>query len=180
MDLTTPPKRTKAKRQFQRQIGRDLSTALYIRESMGRDKRRAFLAAVDLFNGIRSELEDVAVSLGISDACKSSISDCRGECCRWHFPKNLAVVDFLITVCRMRQTETDRLLRLVGDSGVTRFQCLFLRSDGCFFSFKQRPFACTVAYPCHAGESYHRLILQKQPEIDDIRSRLEKIIAETR
>ncbi len=180
MDLTTPQNRAAAKQWFQQQMSRDLSAAIRIWKSMRSETHGEFLTTVLLFNRIRSEIEARAVELGISKACKTSIPDCRGDCCRWHFPKDLTVTDFLIAVCRMPAPETTRILRILRDSEATRFQCPLLQSNGCSFSFEQRPFACTVAFPCHAGESYHRFTTEKRNEIDGIRARLEKMIAETR
>jgi len=171
MDLTTPQKRKEAKQHFQIRMGRCLAAAIKAWQSMDAAERKAFKAVVGQFNRIRKHLEQKAIDQGISRACKAAIPDCRGDCCRWHFPTSLSTLDFLIAVCHMTTTEMVQLQRLAESRG-GRYQCPFLQPDGCVFTFEQRPLACTVAYPCHAGESYHRFADDTKRAANRLREKL--------
>lgn len=47
---------------------------------------------------LKYQMEILADQKGYSLNCKESIPICKGECCKWHYPRNLTHVDFLIAL----------------------------------------------------------------------------------
>ena len=92
------------------------------------------------------------VQKGYSNACTSSIPICKGECCKWHFPKNLNYLDFFISIFSMTADQVEKFAKLIFNN--RKNQCPILLESGCYLSFEQRPIACTNAYPCFADRSY--------------------------
>jgi len=101
---------------------------------------------------LKYQMETIAAQKGYSQACKESIPTCRGECCKWHFPKNLTSVDFFIAILFMPEEQQAALGKLIYSN--KRNQCPVLLKTGCFLSFEQRPVLCTNAYPCFNNRSY--------------------------
>jgi len=101
---------------------------------------------------IKYQLETIADQKGYSQACKTYIPTCRGECCKWHFPRNLTYMDFFLAIFRMPEEQQGELAELIFNN--TRNQCPVLLETGCFLSFEQRPVTCTNAYPCFHEQSY--------------------------
>ena len=101
---------------------------------------------------LKYQMETIAAQKGYSHACKTSIPTCRGECCKWHFPKNLTQVDFFIAILFMPEEQQAALAKLICSN--KKNQCPVLLKTGCFLSFKQRPVLCTNAYPCFNDRSY--------------------------
>ena len=95
---------------------------------------------------LKYQMETIAAQKGYSQACKASIPTCRGECCKWHFPKNLTHVDFFIAILFMPEKQQAALAKLICNN--KKNQCPVLLKTGCFLSFEQRPVLCTNAYPC--------------------------------
>jgi len=122
------------------------------RFSIGQKQMVQKLAA-DLHT-IKKEIEQTAVSFGYSHACRTSIAVCRGECCRLHFPKTFSEADFLAIIGSLTQEERDSLSRRMLENRFQSEQCVLLKPDGCFLSFKSRPMVCTNAYPCFASRAY--------------------------
>jgi hypothetical protein len=56
-----------------------------------------------------------------------------------------------------------------------RYQCPFLLDRGCLFPFNTRPLVCASAYPCFAGDWYHRFLASKQGEIKTLYSLLQAV-----
>ena len=101
---------------------------------------------------LKYQIETIAANKGYSKACKSSIPICKGECCKWHFPRHLNHIDFFISIFSMTENQRIDFTKLVSNPKNTH--CPILRKTGCFLSFEQRPIPCTNAYPCFADRSY--------------------------
>lgn len=101
---------------------------------------------------LKYEMETIAANKGYSKACKTYISQCRGECCKWHFPKNLNHIDFFISIFHMPEEQQVILAEQIFNNPKTH--CPMLLKTGCFLSFEQRPILCTNAYPCFNDRSY--------------------------
>ena len=101
---------------------------------------------------LKYQMETIAAQKGYSQACKESISICRGECCKWHFPSNLNKIDFFIAILFMPEEQQATLAKLICSNKSN--QCPILLKTGCFLSFEQRPIICTNAYPCFNNRSY--------------------------
>jgi len=101
---------------------------------------------------LKYQMETIAALKGYSQACKASIPTCRGECCKWHFPKNLTQIDFFIAILFMPEEQRTALAKLICSN--KKNQCPVLLKTGCFLSFEQRPVLCTNAYPCFNDRSY--------------------------
>jgi len=107
---------------------------------------------IDDILSIKSQMEDLAISRGYSQACKNGISTCRGECCKYHYPRDLTSVDFYLAIYNMPVVQQKGLSQLI--SANDKPYCPMLLDTGCFFSFEQRPIICTHAYPCFIDRSY--------------------------
>jgi hypothetical protein len=101
---------------------------------------------------LKYQMETIAAQKRHSQACKASIPTCRGECCKWHFPRNLTHVDFFIAIFYMPKEQQAELAKLICNNN--KNQCPVLLKTGCFLSFEQRPVLCTNAYPCFNDRSY--------------------------
>lgn len=101
---------------------------------------------------LKYQMETIATQKGYSIACTSSIPICKGDCCKWHFPKNLNYLDFFISIFFMPADQVEKFTKLIFNN--SRNQCPILLKSGCFLSFEQRPITCTNAYPCFADRSY--------------------------
>jgi hypothetical protein len=114
---------------------------------------------------IRMAIHAEAMALGYSQRCQAAIPHCRGECCRWHFPKNLDRLDLLLMVTDLSTEGFDALeqqLRRAADN----YQCPLLQTDGCLLALKTRPLVCASAYPCFAADRYHRFLKDQQRAIE--------------
>ncbi len=103
---------------------------------------------------LKYKMEALAEEKGFSSACKESIPICKGECCRWHFPKKLSPVDFFIAVFQLVSQKQHQLADLMVNN--QKDQCPMLQKNGCFLTFEQRPVLCTNSYPCFNDKSYWR------------------------
>ncbi len=101
---------------------------------------------------LKYQMETIAVQRGYSQACKTSIPVCKGDCCKWHFPKNLNHIDFLIAIFYMSEKQQTKFEQLILNN--KKNQCPVLLKTGCFLPFEHRPVLCTNAYPCFADKSY--------------------------
>ncbi len=101
---------------------------------------------------IKFKLNRIAEQKGYSKVCKQSIPVCKGECCKWQYPKNLTCIDFFISLFNLSEKQkTDLSNRL--EKPETDY-CPMLLKNGCYFSFEHRPISCTNAYPCFNDRSY--------------------------
>ncbi len=101
---------------------------------------------------LKYQMETIAAQKGYSQACKTSIPTCKGECCKWHFPRNLTHVDFFIAIFYMPEEQQAAFAQLICNNN--KNQCPVLLETGCSLSFEQRPVICTNAYPCFNDRSY--------------------------
>jgi hypothetical protein len=101
---------------------------------------------------LKNEMEAFADQKGYAKACRRSIPHCRGECCKWHFPKNLNHIDFFIAIFHMTPAQQQSLVHLILSN--SNEYCPILLKTGCFLSFEQRPVTCTNAYPCFNNREY--------------------------
>jgi hypothetical protein len=145
------------------------------------EKRREFgkppeLPEIRELHRIKHRIASKASHLGFPKACRESIPVCGGECCRWHFPKKLSVVDFFISLHYLSQTQRNQLDQKLGTDENIRYQCPLLNSDGCIFHFDARPLVCTVAYPCFTRQSYWEYYAKWQKDLLAARQGLSDII----
>ena len=164
-DITTPEKQLKAKKEYQKHLCNVLNAAISIYNQLNKNDMAFALKAINKINTIRYQVYGKAMELGYVNKCINSISVCKGECCKWHFPKKLGLPDLFITVCGSSSTELAVLEdQIIFDNG--KYQCPVLRGNGCLLSFDNRPLVCSNAYPCFSGELYHNYLKKKKKEID--------------
>lgn len=148
----------------------EFTAAIRLRECLQGDDRARAEAAVAEIQGIRALIYREADRLGYATACVDSIPDCKGECCKWHYPKTLNRFDFFITVVTLSPEQVSHVLeRLekaaqVGDFGARG--CPFLTPGGCVFSFQSRPILCANAYPCFMSDGFHAFLETRRKDIN--------------
>jgi len=164
-NITTPENQLKAKKEYQKYLCGVLNAAISIYNQLNENDMAYALKAVNKINGIRYQVYEKAAELGYVKKCITSIPVCKGECCKWHFPKNLGFPDLFIMVYGTSSKELTALEdQIIFDNG--KYQCPVLRENGCLLSFDSRPLACSNAYPCFSGELYHNYLQRKRKEID--------------
>jgi len=164
-DITTPENQLRAKKAYQKHLCEVLTAAISIYNRLDENDMAFALNAVTKLNRIRYQVYEKAAELGYVKKCITSISVCKGECCKWHFPKKLSFPDLFITVCGSSSKELTALKdQILFDNG--KYQCPVLRENGCLLSFDSRPLACSNAYPCFSGELYHNFLERKRKEVD--------------
>lgn len=164
-DITTPENRIKAKKDYQKHLCDVLEAAIYIYHELHEDDRRKALNAVNEINRIRHRIYEKAARFGYVTKCRDTISFCKGECCKWHFPKKLSYTDLFIIVCSLSAEEQSALKdQIVFDNG--NYQCPILRENGCSLSFDSRPLVCSNAYPCFAGGSFYDFLSKQRKGMD--------------
>ena len=164
-DITTPENRLRAKKAYQKHLCNMLTAAIHICKQLNENDMDVALKAITKINRIRYQVYEKAAELDYVNKCINSIPICKGECCRWHFPKNLGLLDLFVTVCGSSSTDLAVLEeQIIFDNG--KYQCPVLRENGCLLSFDNRPIACSNAYPCFSGELYHNYLERKKKEID--------------
>lgn len=162
-DITTPEKQLKEKLDYQKHLRKELIAAIRSFGLLGGNDRALALKRVNNINRIRYRIYEKAVELGYVKKCKDSIPVCKGECCKWHFPKDLSRLDFFVTVCSISSEKQNTLVdQLLFNTG--QYQCPLLREDGCLLSFGRRPLVCSSAYPCFAGDAYHAFLEKQRKE----------------
>jgi hypothetical protein len=176
MDISTHENRIKEKRQIQIFMHENLNTALHEYERLNKSDRRLALEKVRELKSIQYEIESKAREFGYSQGCKEYISDCKGVCCRWHFPRKLNYLDFFIVVCGLSKEKLSELASKIIDFSNEKFQCPVLCEDGCFLSFDNRPVVCTSAYPCFAVRSYWEFLKKKKTHLNVLYEDLDQII----
>ncbi|GBC60259.1 hypothetical protein DENIS_1210 [Desulfonema ishimotonii] len=138
--------------QIRQAMHKNLIIAMEAFQIMAEKERQAVEKIIREILAVKYHMENLAADRGYSQACRDAIPTCRGECCKWHFPENLTYVDFFIAIYNMPVEKQNELSELILDN--RRHQCPVLMKNGCFFSFEQRPVACTNAYPCFNDRSY--------------------------
>jgi len=157
-------------------MSEELAKALQVCQNIGpADAAEAEQLIADL-GTIKRHVEDRAALLGYSERCREAISACRGECCRWHFPRTINRIDFFIAVFGMTDTEKEAVVKQVQPMAGQAYGCPLLRVDGCIFSFVNRPVVCTSAFPCLAGADYWKYKESFRKDIDAIRAALGSLI----
>ena len=127
--------------------------------------REQALRTVKRLNRVRHRIYEKAKQLGYVENCLAGIPICRGECCKWHFPRNLTYLDLFVTIGSISPSEQTALReRIALEAGQNR--CPLLLKSGCVLSFDSRPLVCSNAYPCFAGDVYHAFLHEQQTEID--------------
>ncbi len=176
MELKTRQGRLEAVSRVRSAMQKAYQTAVTAYQKQSDAAKTKALAEIRVLHHIKSRIESQACRMGLSKACRESIPGCKGECCIWHFPKNLAAVDFFVSLHYLSSTQQDALDRKLRKCENTRYQCPLLNKDGCFFSFDARPMVCTAAYPCFAKQSYWEYYDEQQKDILRARQMLENIM----
>jgi len=161
---------------IRRAMSRELAAALRVCENMGPADAAEAEQLIAELGAIKRHVEDRAASLGYSARCRQAIAVCRGECCRWHFPKTINRIDFFIAVFGMTDTAKEAVVNQVQPVEDRAYRCPLLCKDGCIFSFADRPVVCTNAFPCMAGADYWQYKERFREEIDAIRAALGSLI----
>jgi len=154
----------------------ELATAVKVRANMGPADAAAADQLVADLGGVKRQIEERAAALGYAGRCRRAIPVCRGECCRWHFPRTIDRVDLFIAVAGLSSDEMTAVVAQVRSAADRPYQCPLLRADGCIFAFEKRPVVCTSAYPCVAGSDYWRYKETFRREIDTIRAALGRLM----
>ena len=150
--------------------------ALTVKRSMTSDDIAGAKSLINKILKVKFEIEAFAETFGYPDRCRNSIADCRGNCCRWHFPKHLDEVDFFLSIWELAPPNCQNLLNLFKSKPPNFYYCPMLQTDGCFFSFKERPIQCTIAYPCFAQKNYRNYASQQMAVLDQLKNDLKEIL----
>ncbi|MBW1842561.1 MAG: hypothetical protein JRI75_12340 [Deltaproteobacteria bacterium] len=164
-DITTLENRLKAMTDYRKLMAGALKAAIRTYNQFNEEEKARAFGAVSEVNRIRHEIYEKASDLGYVERCMDSIPVCKGECCKWHFPKKLDVPELVITVCGTTVAEQTALAdQLAVNNG--KYQCPVLRKSGCLLSFHNRPLVCANAYPCFAGAPYHEFLKKQRKKIN--------------
>jgi len=164
-DITTLENRLKAMTDYRKLLVGELKAAIRIYDQLNEKEKAGAFGAVSEVNRIRHQIYDKAAGFGYVKLCMDSIPVCEGECCKWHFPKNLSRPDLFITVCSITAAEQTALAeQLALNNG--KYQCPVLRKNGCLLAFDSRPLVCSNAYPCFAGAPYHEFLKKQRKKIN--------------
>ena len=164
-DTTTLEKQLEAKKDYHKHLHGELKTAIDIHNRLNENDRTKALETVNRINRIRYQIYKKAKELEYVEKCLDAIPVCKGECCKWHFPKNLTYLDLFITACCISTEEQTALKKQIAFNKGGN-QCPLLLESGCFLSFGSRPLVCSNAYPCFAGKSYHRFLDNQKKELN--------------
>ncbi len=137
---------------FQTCMHENLIIAMNVRNTMSKESKQAAQVHVNEVISLKRQMESIADQRGFSKRCKTAIPICKGECCKWQFPKNLTHIDFFITIFNMPEEEQKTLSKIILQANTD--YCPIVLKNGCFLSFEQRPVICTNAYPCFNDRSY--------------------------
>ncbi|NQT70738.1 MAG: hypothetical protein HQ552_14315, partial [Desulfobacteraceae bacterium] len=164
-DITTLENRLKAMTDYRKLLVGELKAAIRIYDQLNEKKKARAFGAVSEVNRIRHQIYKKAAGFGYVKQCIDSIPVCKGECCKWHFPKNLSRLDLFITVFSITVAKQTALAeQLALNNG--KYQCPVLRKNGCLLAFDSRPLVCSNAYPCFAGASYHEFLKKQRKKIN--------------
>jgi len=137
---------------FQAHMNENLMIALKALQALSNESRQIAKKHVNEVIALKYQMESIADHKGYSTQCKTAIPICKGECCKWQFPKNLTHIDFFITIFNMPEKDQEALSKTILQTNNS--YCPVLQENGCFLSFEQRPVICTNAYPCFNDQSY--------------------------
>ncbi len=174
--ISTPDGRLRAMREIRRNMYESLDKASNVDARLRGKDRIDVLEKVDEIRSIRYHVAGRAQELGYARLCRESIPVCNGECCRWHFPKGLDYVDFLVVICGLGGEERKSLARQITASEKREYQCPVLGENGCSLSFENRPIVCATAYPCFVGPSYWSFLAEKRKRIGTLYVELKRIL----
>ena len=138
--------------QFQTHMHENLMIAINAFQTLSKESQQVAKKHVNEVIILKRQMESIANQKGYSTRCKTAIPICKGECCKWQFPKNLTHLDFFITIFNMPEKEQIALSNTIIQTN--NDYCPVLLKYGCFLSFEQRPVICTNAYPCFNDQSY--------------------------
>ena len=176
-ELHTPEERRQTMQKRRRAMSADLAAAWRAREQMGSAAAARAAGLIVELGSIKQAIENQARALGYTQRCRRAIEVCRGECCLWHFPKTISVVDFFIAVFDFAEEETAALAAQIrAGAGGQAYQCPLLRKDGCIFDFQNRPLVCTSAFPCMAGQQFWQYKERFRADIATLRTDLGRLI----
>jgi hypothetical protein len=137
-------------------------------------KKRLLGERIDRAADTRREIQAAARRRGYDRRCTEAIPTCGGECCRWHFPRTLSAADVVIMTWQASATDVERLR--TGIIAAKPDRCPLHTPRGCRLSCDRRPMACANAFPCFAGESYHRFTIEKMRRLQPVLTEIEKIL----
>jgi hypothetical protein len=137
---------------FQSNMHSNLTIAINALKSLSKQSREEGVVLINKVVALKQQMEALANQKGYSNACKTSIPTCKGECCKWHFPRNLNHIDFFIVIFNMSEVQQAEFSKIILNNNGNH--CPVLLKNGCFLSFEQRPVLCTNAYPCFNERSY--------------------------
>jgi len=164
-DLTTPADRLETMRAYQKHLLSALRVAKGVHSRLDKNNRALVLKTIEAINNIRHQVYEKAKVLGFVNQCTDALVVCRGECCSWHFPKNLGYLESFVIVCSTSSVQQSALEDQIYSHN-WQYQCPVRREDGCLLSFNSRPLTCAMAYPCFAGDAYHQFLEEKKKEVD--------------
>ena len=151
---------------YREYLREEMEAAIRIRAGLDEDDRKKALSAVDAIGRVRERVDRFAKSSGYAAGCADYISECKGFCCRWHYPEKLDRRDMFVAVCTAGRETIERLRQYLTTEKGPR-QCPMLRPDGCALPFESRPLVCSNAYPCFAGQKYHDYLQSMKEEIQE-------------
>jgi hypothetical protein len=125
---------------------------------------------------LKYEIEARAAVLGYDRLCAGHIPVCKGECCKWHYPRHLDVMDFFLALTTLAESRRKELLLWLSESRSGAGRCPLLTDTGCFFDFEERPIVCTAAYPCFNSTSYWAFQASKTRSIRELKMALEQVL----
>ena len=105
-DITTLESQLKVIKDYRKLLCRELKAAIRIFNQLNKKKRAKAFGVVNEVNHIRRQIYEKALGCGYVKQCIDSIPTCKGECCKWHFPKNLSRLDLFITICSITGTKS--------------------------------------------------------------------------
>ncbi len=86
-DITTLESQLKVIKDYRKLLCRELKAAIRIFNQLNKKERAKAFGVVNEVNHIRRQIYEKALGCGYVKQCIDSISVCKGECCKWHFPK---------------------------------------------------------------------------------------------
>ena len=123
------------------------------------------LADVNCLRALKRKIGEKAEILEHARRCREAIADCRGSCCRWHFPRTIEPADFFCALFDLPPDKRRRLEARFQRGPAGRHQCPLLNNDGCMLDFQQRPTVCAAAYPCTMDRFWWEFLQQMKGPI---------------
>ena len=176
MDIKSPEGRFRARKEIQALMLGQLMRALHAYQNLDDNQTEQVKITIDKWQNIVARIRARAQELGYSQACQNHISTCKGQCCKWHFPKKLYDVHVFISVNGLSSEESKSLVDLLSDITNEAYQCPMLMENGCFLSFENRPILCSSAYPCFTGQVYQDFLEQEKTELKGLYEDMENMI----